>query len=741
MNCRSSVLSALFAIAAPAIAAAIPAQAATAPRQLELIDLFRLDFFMTAGGEEPVGWIDGASYAVFPGAQPGGGPTLLWRRVEAATGKSEALVDRDALRDALSEHCAEDELAAIDEQGAWTWNADYTRYVLAVGGDLWSGSRNGAPVRLTSTPDEDEVGVQFSPDGRTVAFIADYDLHVVPAAGGDVRALTTEGHADLFYGRLDWVYQEELYGRGNFQGYWWAPDGKHIALLKLDESPVEEFVLVRSQPARPEIERTNYPKTGEPNPIVEVGVIAVESGQAKWFDLSQYPADDRLVVRVTWHPGSAEVFLQVQNREQTWLDMLAGHAGTGAVRKLWREDSDCWVEAGPEPVFVNDGAEFLWLSERDGFKHIYHYESAGELVRQRTKGEWQVKELVAVDEQTGQIFALTDKDGPLETQLWSFALAGDDGRRLTGEAGTYEIDMAPDHASYIATWSAATSPPVRSLMKPDGKEPARVIAAVRREFMRPYGLTPPEFLQIGTRDGFPMEAMLFRPYGFEAGKQYPAVQFCYSGPHAPRVRNEWGYRDYFWHQYLAQRGYFVLVCDNRSASGKGRKFAKACWRKPGQSELQDLADGRDWLVAQGDVDPERVAIWGWSYGGYQTLYNLTHSTKWAAGVAVNPVTDWRLYDTIYTERYFGLPATNAEGYEKGSVTAAAGQLHGDLLLIAATMDDNVHVQNTLQLLHAFQKAGKDCDLMLYPEVRHGIGDLQQQLHLFGKFFRFLQERL
>jgi dipeptidyl-peptidase-4 len=219
------------------------------------------------------------------------------------------------------------------------------------------------------------------------------------------------------------------------------------------------------------------------------------------------------------------------------------------------------------------------------------------------------------------------------------------------------------------------------------------------------------------------------------------VQHTYSGPHTPRVRDRWGGRDFLWHQLLAQRGYVVFICDNRSASGKGRKYAKACWRNLGQSELHDLEDAVDWLAKKPYIDGERIAIWGWSYGGYQTLYNLTHSKKWAVGVAVNPVTDWRLYDTIYTERYGGLPSNNAEGYEKGSVNNAAKNLHGKLMLIAGAMDDNVHMQNSFQFLHALQQAQKDCDFMVYPRVRHGIGDLQQQVHLFTRFAKFLKENL
>jgi dipeptidyl-peptidase-4 len=238
-----------------------------------------------------------------------------------------------------------------------------------------------------------------------------------------------------------------------------------------------------------------------------------------------------------------------------------------------------------------------------------------------------------------------------------------------------------------------------------------------------------------------MEAWVLKPAGFEAGRKYPVLQANYSGPHTPRVRDEWGSRDYLWHCQLAQRGILVFACDNRSASGKGRKYARACWRDLGRSELQDLEDGVKWLVDQGLADPARVGIWGWSYGGYQTCYNLTHSQVWKCGIAVNAVTDWRNYDSIYTERYLGLPTTNQKGYDQSSVVQAAGDLSGRLMLIAAAMDDNVHVQNSLQLLRALQQNQKDCDFMVYPGVRHGIEDLQQQMHLFTRMTRFLKENL
>ena len=714
---------------------------ATAQQRLEPIDMFRLDYFMTAGAEDPVVWLDAEHYLAFDAGANGARGLSFWWRVEARTGARERYLDKNALGSKLKAMLGQSgDLTGLEDQGAWTWSDDHSRFVVNIGQDLFAAGLDGDAVRLTETPDSEEVGVHFSPDGKSVAFIANYNLHVVPAIGGAVRALTTGGNDDLFYGRLDWVYQEELYGRGNFEGYWWSPDSAQIALLKLDETPVAEFVLVSDVPARPTIERTNYPKVGEPNPIVEIGAITILDGKTQWFDVADYPAEDRLVVRVTWAPDSAEVFFQVQNREQTWLDMRAGNIATGKSRLLWREPSDCWVEASDEPVWLDGGASFLWLSEQDGFKHLYKYARSGESLGRLTKGKWQVKELVAVDEVLGFAYVLSDQDSPIETHLYRIPLQGGEMQRITTGRGTHEVTMVPGNQSFVTHWSDANTPNCTELRSLDNQV-IREIAKSRPQMMAQFGITEPEFFQVKTKDGFPMEAMMIKPKDFDATKRYPVVQHTYSGPHSPRVRDQWGSRDFLWHQLLSQRGYIVFVCDNRSASGKGRVYAKACWHKLGQSELADLEDAVDWLGEQPYIDAKRIAIWGWSYGGYQTLYNLTHSTKWAAGVAVNPVTDWRLYDTIYTERYGGMPTTNAVGYELGSVTNAAKNLHGKLLLIAGAMDDNVHMQNSFQFLHAMQQAQKDCDFMVYPRVRHGIGDLQQQVHLFTRFEKFLQENL
>jgi len=711
-------------------------------RALQVIDAFRLDYLMVHPHEEPRGWVDEEHYLVFesdPKADDGGAG---WVRVSARTGERKPYFPNSSALDLFAGQAgfdAEQARAVALDGDAYEWSDDHGMATINTAHDLFVLHREASRlVRVTNTPEE-EVGEQVSPDGRLVAYIADYNLHVVPTNGGTPRALTADGHEDLFYGRLDWVYQEELYGRGNFQGYWWSPDSTQIALLRLDEAPVEEFTLVSDTPFRPEVEVTNYPKTGEANPAVSIGVVPVRGGDITWFDLSRYGTQDLLVVRVTWAPDGKEVYFQVQEREQTWLDMLAGDPATGEVRLVFHEDSDCWVEARDEPFWIEDGEEFLWLSERSGYRHIHRYKKDGTYVGPLTKGEWEVKKLLRVE--GGLLYYTCDRDDVKGVQLWRCALDGGDHERVTTTPGTHDVEMAPSGPLYLTTFSSAAIPHEIHVGDTTADAWVRTVAKSRTDMMAPYRIEPPEFHQIPARDGYVMEAMVLKPLGFKEGVRYPVVQFTYSGPHAPKVRDRWGGRDFLWHRMLNQKGYLVIVADNRSASGKGRVHAKACWRDMGSSELRDLEDALDWVVGKGWGDPQKTAIWGWSYGGYQTCFNLTHSKKWHVGIAVNPVTDWRLYDTIYTERYMGLPQTNPEGYARASVNEAAADLHGDLLLVAATMDDNVHMQNSLQFAHALQMAGKPFRFMPYPRVRHGIGSLEQQMHLFSMMTAFLDEKL
>ena len=724
--------------------AAPAAPAATPPKELSIDDALSLPRRLVRESEKFLGWLDAQQFLVSSVVEvQGQRPRTEVFRVHVGSGEKAPHVDHEKVAAALAALPGFDAREAqrlARDVGNFTWSRDKRAILWNTADDLLHVDlTNHRATRLTNGPDE-EIGAQFSPDGRMVAYVSDFDLHVVGVDGGSERALTAGGSRKLMYGRLDWIYQEELYGRGNFQGYWWSPDSTRIALLRFDQSEVPDFTLVSDTPTRPNVEVASYPKAGDPNPKVSVGVVAVRGGDLRWFDLSRYGTQDVLIVRVGWHPDGSEVYLQVQDREQRWLELLAGDPRNGQVRLVLREESPTWVEVDAEPFWIDDGKSFLWLSERDGWKHLWHYQRDGKEIARLTKGDFEVTEIAGFDAQARIVYFLSDSDSIREKHLWRCGIDGNGAARVTRTPGVHSVQLSPDASLFVDTLTAVDLVRRIDLRRMDDAV-VRTFADSDMAQLAQYQLPAVEFVQIPARDGFVMEGMLIKPRGFQAGTRYPVVQFAYAGPHAPQVRNRFGSGRQLWHQLLAAKGYAVFVVDNRTASGKGRKSADACFKQMGVTELQDLEDAAEWLVQQGIADPTRLALWGWSYGGYQTAYCMTRSQKWKVGMAVNPVTDWRLYDSIYTERYMGLPQTNPNGYRTSSVLAGAAGLQGRLLLVAGAMDDNVHMQNTLQLAHALQLAGKQFDLMVYPRVRHGIENERQQAHLYTLMTEFLGRHL
>jgi dipeptidyl-peptidase-4 len=575
-------------------------------------------------------------------------------------------------------------------------------------------------VRLTNNSDE-EVGEEFSPDSRTVSFVRSNNIYVVDIATGRERALTTDGAGKILNGQLDWVYQEELYGRGNFKGYWWSPDSTRIVYLRFDENPVHEFTIVDHIPHLQEVEKEFYPKAGDPNPIVRLGIISATGGATQWVDTAKYEGVEPLIVRVGWNPDGKRVVYEIQNREQTWLDLNYADPANGKSETILRETSKAWIDVDnvEEPNWLKDGS-FLIFSERTGWKHLYHYSADGKLIKQVTDGKWEARTLHGVDEANGFIYFSGTEHSHIAMHAYRIRLDGTGLTRLTQTEGNHAANFNPAFTLFIDTWSDVNTPSQIRLFKADGTL-ARVIDENKVEALKQYKLGKTEFLQVKTRDGFVMEAMMIKPPDFDPSKKYPVFEFVYGGPHAPMVRNSWGRADYMWHQMLAQKGYIIWVLDNRTASGKGIESAWPLYRNFGELELRDLEDGISWLKSQPYVDSSRIGIWGWSFGGFMTSYALTHSKSFRIGIAGGTVADWRLYDTIYTERFMGTPQNNPEGYKKGPL-AAAKDLSGKLLLIHGMIDDNVHMQNTIQFAYELQKAGKPFQLMLYPKSRHGVAD-------------------
>ncbi len=667
------------------------------------------------------------------------------RAVDATTGTAQWVMDGQALEQALLKVPGMSASAAKSalRTGGFTWNPNYTALAISISNDLYVvdlGDREANTLqvrRLTRDPAPESMP-SFSPDGNMLAFVRNHDLAVVDVRKGHEWALTSGGNSNLLNGELDWVYQEEIYGRGNFKGYWWSPDSSQIAYLQTDESPVKAFTILDHLPYRLEVETTNYPKAGDKNPIVRLGVIPAIGGDTTWMNLEHYTPTNMLVVSVDWSPNSQDLVVQVQNREQTWLDLNTIDALSGATEHLLKETTPAWVDVLGDPYWLDDDT-FLWLSDRSGWRHLYRYSADGTLIGQLTDGEWEVRILHGVDKAGWVYFSGTERS-PIGNDVYRVQLDGSQLTRLSMRPGTHNASFSPEFTYYFDTWSDVNTPPQVRLHAANGT-PTRILAENPVNLLNDYHLSTPEFLQVVSRDGFTMEAMLIKPPDFDQAKRYPVFQHTYAGPHAQQVRNSWAGSSGMFYQLIAQQGILVWILDNRTASGKGAVSTWPVYQHFGKQELRDIEDGVAWLREQPFVDSTRIGIEGWSYGGFMTSYALTHSDSFTMGIAGGTVTDWRDYDTIYTERYLGTPQNNPEGYRLSSPRFNAADLHGELLLIHGTMDDNVHLQNTLQFVYELQKAGKQFELMLYPRSRHGVTDPQLNTHLRHKMLNFILDHL
>ena len=691
-------------------------------KQLTIDDIFdpekRVNFSGTPSNPR---WLKDGVHYIVASKERNASPRLL--KVNAVTGKSEPFYNAakmEAAFDALS-GISKETAKRLANQTSYQMNPEETGVLINQSNDLFYyefGSDRA--VRLTHNPEE-EVGESFSPDGRMISFVRSNNLYVEDVASQREHALTRDGNPKVLNGRLDWVYQEEVYGRGNFGAYWWSPDSTRIAFLRLDEHPVPEFTVVDHVPYDQNVEVTPYPKAGDPNPIVKLGVINAAGGDVHWVDTYKYPAEDLLIVRVGWMPDGKKVWFQAQNREQTFLDLNSANPEDGKSSNMFRETTKAWVEAIDEGLrWLKDGS-FLWLSDRSGWRHIYHYNSDGRMIKQVTNGDWDVRSLEQVDEGKGTVYFSGTEHSFIANHEYSIKLDGSGLDRITMTEGSHRASFNSNVSHFVDFWNDVNTPQQVRLYDSTGKL-VRIIDENKVDALSQYKLGKVEFMNVKTRDGFTMEAMMIKPPDFDPNKKYPVWSYTYSGPQAPQVRNTWGGPRYMWHQMLAQKGYIIWMCDNRTASNKGVNSAWPLYKNFGELELRDLEDGFTWLKSQPYVDGSRIGLWGWSYGGFMTSYALTHSQTFKIGIAGGTVSDWRNYDTIYTERYMQTPQNNQEGYQKSSPVHFAKDLHGKLLLIHGAIDDNVHMANTVQFLYELQKAGKQVQFMIYPKSRHGVTD-------------------
>jgi dipeptidyl-peptidase 4 len=577
---------------------------------------------------------------------------------------------------------------------------------------------------------------RISPDGGYVSFVRDHNVWVVNLADGKERAITRGGTEEIRKGELDWVYPEELDCKA---GYWWAPDSSAIAYLEMDERRVSQYPLVDFSSPSGEAEMERYPAAGGANPIVRVFVAPLNGGESRVMDIGA--ETDIYIPRVNWLTDSKHVAIQRLNRTQTTLELLIADTSTGKSSAVLTQSDSNWVNISDDLYFLKDGKRFLWSSERTGFRHLYLYDLEGKQLAQLSKGEWEISAVDAVDEAKGLVYFTAAEKSPLERHVYRVEFDGTGFTRLTHDDGTHAATFAPNAAAFYDTYSNAATPARQDLYRATGSRVATINENKIAE-LADYHLSPMEFVTVKSRDGVQLNASIIKPPNFDAQRKYPVLVYTYGGPHAQVVRNAWGGANFLWHELMAQKGYIIFSLDNRGSAGRGHAFETPLHFRMGAQELSDQREGVQYLKSLPYVDANRIGIWGWSYGGHMTLHAMFEAgDDFKVGFAGGPVTDWRYYDSIYTERYLGLPQKNEKGYQDSSPVKYAAQLKGKLMIAHGTGDDNVHFANTLSVINDLIEAGKYVEVLAFPGRGHGVSDPPARRVLMQRVTQFFIDNL
>ncbi len=575
-----------------------------------------------------------------------------------------------------------------------------------------------------------------APGGKLVAFVRDNNLFTTSLPSGEEKAVTTDGKKnEIINGATDWVYEEEF----SFdQGYQWSADGKHIAYYRFDESNVKEYTLTYYGEIYPKEERYKYPKAGESNSKVEIYIYDVTGGKSVKADVNKEA--DQYIPRIKWTADAAKLCVMRMNRMQNLIELYSCDASTGSAELFFTETNPAYLEITDDLKFLSNKNQFLWSSTKDGYNHLYLYDMKGKLVKQITSGKWDVTALYGFDETTGTCYYQAAVNSPMEKEVYSTTIKGKT-TTISTLKGTSSASFSNNFNYYFITHSTIDKPFTTTLFSRNGK-PIRVLndnAAVTAA-MNKFTLTTPEFFNFTTSEGVSLNGWMIKPAGFDQNKKYPVLQYMYGGPNSQTVKNEWSGPNYFWFQFLAQKGYLVVSVDNRGTGARGEAFNKIVYKQLGKLETIDQIEVAKWLGKQSYVDASRIGGFGWSYGGYLTSLLMTKGAEFfKAAIAVAPVSNWKYYDTIYTERYLQTPQLNSTGYEENSPINFAKLMKGDFLLVHGTGDDNVHYQNSLDMVTALVKENKQFDSFYYPNKAHGISGVR--LHLYTKMTNFLLENL
>lgn len=595
---------------------------------------------------------------------------------------------------------------------------------------------------LSELDDEKLSYATFSPDGSRVAYVRDNNLYYKTLDNMQETAVTTDGRFnEIIYGSTDWVYEEEF---SFAQAFFWSPDSRKLAFYKFDESEVKEYNMQIWGGLYPDDYRFKYPKAGEDNSIVEILVHNLTDGQTVRMNTGE--EKDIYIPRIYWTHNSDLLSIVRMNRLQNRLEILHANADNGNTEVVLTETSDTYVDINYNDnlTYLKDNKGFIRTSEQSGYKHVYQYKMDGELVRQLTEGNFDVDELVGYDEKRRLIYFISTEDSPLERQFYSINIRGKNKMKLSSEAGVNTINMNPDFTYYIQNHSSATEPLTVTLHRAPEGELVKVLESNQelRNTLQEVNLNTKEFFTIRTGDDVQLNAYMIRPSNFDPTQEYPVLMYVYGGPGSQTVMNNFSGQREIWHSYLADQGYIVVSVDNRGTGARGREFKHATYAQLGKLETQDQIAAARYLASQPYVDRERIGIWGWSYGGYMSSLALfIGNDVFKTAIAVAPVTNWRFYDTIYTERYLKRPQDNPSGYDDNSPNTHADKLKGNYFLIHGTGDDNVHFQNAVELQNALIDANKEFSSFYYPNRDHGIYGGNTRLHLYGMMTNYLLEKL
>lgn len=603
------------------------------------------------------------------------------------------------------------------------------------GGAFYLYNKETKEFSVLADSEEEQININFSPDGKKAAFVRGNNIFLIDLKTKVETQLTFDGSEVILNGHFDWVYEEEFH---IINGIEWSPDSKRIAFWRLDQSNVPEIKIAKWDSLYLNELSMRYPKAGANNSLVKIGVADVQTKKVKWMDIGE--ETDIYIPRIKFTNNPEVLSIQRLNRLQNKLDLLFADVKTGKSKIVLTDTDPCWIDISDDLYFFQNEDKFIWTSEKDGYKHIYLYNNSGTLVRQLTTGKWEVDAVTGIDEENKTVYFTSNAAGIQYLNFHSVSLSGGI-KKLSKENGYNAIMLSPDNKYFIERYSTANSLTSTRVYTTGGEIVRELITSDMTVFDQ-YELSPVEYFSFNTSDGVELNGSIIKPAEFDESKEYPVLIYNYSGPGSQSVLDRWSGPNGLWHQMLAQHGYIIVAVDTRGTGGRGKDFKNLMYKNLGHWEVNDHVEAVNYLSTLPYVDPERIGIWGWSYGGYVSALALMKAADvFKAAISVAPVIHWKFYDSIYTERFMSLPHLNPEGYENSAVLNYTDKLKGKLLLVHGTADDNVHFQNSVKLVKKLIAENKQFETMYYPEKDHGIYGGMTRVHLFNMMTNFLLNNL